>query len=372
MTSSAKPAVLLLEDGTVFRGQGIGKAGTTTGEICYNTGMTGYQEIFTDPSYYGQLMTMTNAHIGNYGANTNEQESRIPQISGLVCRNFAGDTFSRLNGGYSLQAFLAEHNLTGISGIDTRALVKHVRDKGTMNAIVSTADYSITGLQEILSEVPQMDGLELSSVVTTQAPYTLGPDDAPYKVAALDLGIKETIPDQLLARNCQVRVFPGHTSFEELEAWEPDGYFVSNGPGDPAAVSYAMKTVELMLAQRKPFFGICLGHQLFALAKGAQTYKMHTGHRGINHPVKNLDTGHCEITSQNHGFAVDQDSVAKTPDLKVTHINLNDGSIEGLASQSQPAFSVQYHPEASPGPHDARYLLTQFQNQIQAAKATLA
>lgn len=372
MTSSAKPAVLLLEDGTVFRGQGIGKAGTTTGEICYNTGMTGYQEIFTDPSYYGQLMTMTNAHIGNYGANANEQESRRPQISGLVCRNFAGDTFSRLNGGYSLQEFLAEHNLTGISGIDTRALVKHVRDKGTMNAIVSTADYSITGLQEILSEVPQMDGLELSSVVTTQAPYTLGPDDAPYKVAALDLGIKETIPDQLLARNCQVRVFPGHTSFEELEAWGPDGYFVSNGPGDPAAVSYAMKTVELMLAQRKPFFGICLGHQLFALAKGAQTYKMHTGHRGINHPVKNLDTGHCEITSQNHGFAVDQDSVAKTPDLKVTHINLNDGSIEGLASQSQPAFSVQYHPEASPGPHDARYLLTQFQNQIQAAKATLA
>lgn len=372
MAFSTTAAVLLLEDGSTFYGHGIGVRGTTTGEICYNTGMTGYQEIFTDPSYFGQIMIMTNAHIGNYGVHKLEQESGRPQISGLVCRNFAGDVYSRQKGQYSLQHFLSEHGLTGISGIDTRALVKHVRDKGTMNAVISTENHAFDALQGIISDVPSMDGLELSSKVMTEKPYTVGPDDAPYKVAALDLGIKQTIPEQLVARGCQVQVFPGHTPFQEIEATRPDGYFVSNGPGDPAAVSYALDTVTSMLNQGKPFFGICLGHQLFALAKGGTTYKMHTGHRGINHPVKNLESGRCEITSQNHGFAVARPSIEQLDDLAVTHINLNDHSIEGLASRTQPAFSVQYHPEASPGPHDARYLLTKFQNLIKASKPTPA
>ena len=361
-------AILMLADGTIFKGYALGAIGTTTGEICYNTGMTGYQEIFTDPSYFGQIMTMTNAHIGNYGVHDKEQESARLQISGLVCRNFTDESYSRKLSSGSLQNYLAKQQLVGIKGVDTRALVKHVRDKGAMNAIVSSEHFDQDWLQDKLAAVPAMDGLELSSKVTTNAPYTVGSNDAAFKVAALDLGMKQTITEQLVARDCQVKVFPGSTSFKDLEAWEPDGYFVSNGPGDPAAVHYALPTVQAMLEQQKPFFGICLGHQLFALAKGANTYKMHNGHRGINHPVKNLDTGKAEVTSQNHGFAVEQESVANLSDLRVTHVNLNDQSIEGLASKSQQAFSVQYHPEASPGPHDARYLLTKFQNLIAASK----
>lgn len=367
-SSSAYSATLLLADGTVFKGYALGVSGTTTGEICFNTGMTGYQEIFTDPSYYRQLMIMTNAHIGNYGVNPKEQESLTPQISGLVCRNFAGENYSRNLSSESLQSFLASHELTGISGIDTRALVKHVRDKGTMNAIISTENKPLNELKQELSNVPEMDGLELSSKVTTSTPYVIGSNTSTYRVAALDLGIKQTILKQLGERDCQVKVFPGHTDFSTIEEWEPDGYFISNGPGDPSAVSYALGTVQHMLSRQKPFFGICLGHQLFALAKGGETYKMHNGHRGINHPVKNLETGRSEITSQNHGFSVDPDSIERISDLRVTHVNLNDQSIEGLASKSQPAFSVQYHPEASPGPHDARYLLTHFQQLMKAAK----
>lgn len=365
-------AILLLADGTVFRGYGLGAVGTTTGEICYNTGMTGYQEIFTDPSYFGQIMTMTNAHIGNYGVHEEEQESNNLQISGLVCRNFTAEAYSRHSGSDSLQQYLARLGLVGIKGVDTRALVKHVRDKGAMNAIISTELSSLDALHEKLAAVPGMDGLELSSKVTTQASFTVGANDAHYRVAALDLGIKHTILDQLVARGCQVHVFPGNTPFAEIEGWNPDGYFVSNGPGDPAAVNYALPTVSEMLARNKPFFGICLGHQLFALAKGARTYKMHNGHRGINHPVKNLETGTAEVTSQNHGFAVESASVQAIEDLAITHVNLNDQSIEGLASKSQKAFSVQYHPEASPGPHDARYLLTKFQQLIAASKPTPA
>lgn len=365
-------AKLVLEDGAVFNGYAIGASGTTTGEICYNTGMTGYQEIFTDPSYYGQIMIMTNAHIGNYGTNSQEQESNTLQISGLVVRNFTGEAYSRNLSNDSLQNYLTHHGLVGISGVDTRALVKHVRDKGAMNAIISNAHHSEDELKEKLTTVPDMDGLELSSKVTTKSPYTVGADHAEYRVAALDLGIKDTIPQQLVERNCKVRVFPGKTHFEDIEEWNPDGYFISNGPGDPAAVSYAIPTVVKMLEQQKPFFGICLGHQLFAIAKGAKTYKMHNGHRGINHPVKNLDRGTAEITSQNHGFAVESASIEAIEDLRVTHVNLNDQSIEGLASKSQNAFSVQYHPEASPGPHDARYLLSHFQEQLAANKTTPA
>ncbi len=372
MPQDLPTAKLVLDDGAVFDGCAIGASGTTTGEICYNTGMTGYQEIFTDPSYYGQIMIMTNAHIGNYGTNSQEQESQNLQISGLIVRNFTAEAYSRTLSSESLQAYLAHQGLVGISGVDTRTLVKHVRDKGAMNAIISTGHHSVDELKDKLTEVPAMDGLELSSKVTTQRPYTVGSDHAEYRVAALDLGIKDTIPEQLVQRNCKVRVFPGKTSFEEIEKWNPDGYFISNGPGDPAAVSYAFPTVKKMLEQQKPFFGICLGHQLFAIAKGAKTFKMHNGHRGINHPVKNLDRGAAEITSQNHGFAVESASVEAVDDLRVTHINLNDQSIEGLASKSQNAFSVQYHPEASPGPHDARYLLSHFQEQLAANKTTPA
>lgn len=368
---SQNPAVILLEDGTCFFGQSVGKHGTTTGEVCYNTGMTGYQEIFTDPSYYGQIMTMTSVHIGNYGVRIDESESGNPQINGLVCRNFS-ELFSRQMGDKSLNEFLKENELVGIAGIDTRALVKHVREKGAMNAIISSETTEIEDLEDILSKTPNMEGLELSTEVTTQEAFTKGDPNATYRVAVLDLGIKSTILDQLIDRDCYLKVFPAKSDFQAINEWEPDGYFVSNGPGDPAAIHYAIDTAKGMLESEKPFFGICLGHQLFALAMNCDTYKMHNGHRGINHPVKNLITQRCEITSQNHGFAVDQQSVEQHPDLDVTHINLNDHSIEGLRSKTKDAFSIQYHPEASPGPHDARYLFNQFHEMLQKGKGIMA
>ncbi len=357
-------AVILLQDGTRFWGHPVGKIGTTTGEVCYNTGMTGYQEIFTDPSYYGQIMTMTNVHIGNYGVRLAESESGAPQINGLVCRNFS-ELFSRHMGDKSLSEFLKDNVLVGIAGIDTRALVKHVREKGAMNAVISSENTNIDDLKQILSKTPSMEGLELSTDVTTQEAFTKGNPDAKYRVAVLDLGIKSTILDQLLERDCYLKVFPAKSDFQTINEWQPDGYFVSNGPGDPAAIHYAIDTAKGMLSSEKPFFGICLGHQLFALAMDCDTYKMHNGHRGINHPVKNLISQRCEITSQNHGFAVDQKSVEEHSDLEVTHINLNDHSIEGLRSKTKDAFSIQYHPEASPGPHDARYLFDQFHKMLQ-------
>lgn len=369
--SSQNQAVLLLADGHYFYGQPVGKRGTTTGEVCYNTGMTGYQEIFTDPSYYGQIMTMTNVHIGNYGVKIEESESLSPKINGIVCRNFTNE-YSRQLGDKSLQEFFEDNNLVGITGIDTRALVKHVREKGAMNALISSENHDLEELKKQLAQTPDMNGLELSSEVSTQESFTKGNPEDPYRVAVLDLGIKTTILDQLTERGCYVKVFPAKTEFQEINDWEPDGYFVSNGPGDPAAVNYAIDTGKGMLATEKPFFGICLGHQLFALAKDCDTYKMHNGHRGINHPVKNLVTQRCEITSQNHGFAVDQDSIENNPELEVTHINLNDNSIEGLRSKVQDAFSVQYHPEASPGPHDARYLFNHFLDLLKKYKGEAA
>ncbi len=356
---NGNPAVLVLADGTYFYGQAVGKKGTTTGEVCYNTGMTGYQEIFTDPSYYGQIMTMTSVHIGNYGIKSTESESQSPKINGLVCRNFSNQ-YSRKMGDRSLQQFFEDNGLVGIAGVDTRALVKHVREKGAMNALISSENSNLEDLLSQLGQTPEMEGLELSTNVTTQESFTKGNPDASFRVAVLDLGIKSTILDQLVDRGCYLKVFPAKTEFQEINEWEPDGYFVSNGPGDPAAVNYAIDTVKGMLNTNKPFFGICLGHQLFALAMGCETYKMHNGHRGINHPVKNLITQRCEVTSQNHGFAVDHNSVENHEDLEVTHLNLNDNSVEGLKSKTFDAFSVQYHPEASPGPHDARYLFNHF------------
>src|SRR3546814_834960 len=310
------PAVLLLEDGTVFYGKAAGKIGTTAGEICFNTGMTGYQEIFTDPSYYAQIMVTTNAHIGNYGIQADEVESGSIKIAGLVCKNFTYN-YSRKQATESIQDYYLNENIVAISDVDTRALVRHIRDKGAMNAIISSETTNLDELKEKLAGVPSMAGLELSSEVSTTEPYTYGNDDAPIRVAALDLGIKKNILRNFDDRGVLVKVFPARTTFEEMEEWQPDGYFISNGPGDPAAMDYAVETVKKIIAADKPLFGICLGHQLLALANGISTHKMHNGHRGINHPVKNILRNHCEVTSQNHGFGIDAEGVRNSDKVEI-------------------------------------------------------
>ncbi|MCF6223745.1 MAG: glutamine-hydrolyzing carbamoyl-phosphate synthase small subunit [Flavobacteriaceae bacterium] len=361
-----KKAILLLEDGTVFEGKSIGIEGTAVGEICFNTGMTGYQEIFTDPSYYGQLMVSTNAHIGNYGTNKNEQESDSIKISGLVCRNFSFE-YSRENADTSLFDYFEKQNFVAISDVDTRALVRYIRDKGAMNAVIST-NTDLEYLKKKLDKVPSMDGLELASKVSTKEPYTVGNENATYKISALDIGIKQNIINNLVKRDCLVKVFPFDTSFEKMSAFEPDGYFLSNGPGDPTPLKSAQTVAKEIIKRDLPLFGICLGHQVIALANGISTYKMHNGHRGINHPVKNLITGKGEITSQNHGFVVDKDAVEKNNDFEITHEHLNDHTLAGMRMKNKNCFSVQYHPEASPGPHDSSYLFDQFIDNINSVK----
>ena len=357
------PARIVLEDGTVYEGYSAGKIGTTTGEICFNTGMTGYQEIFTDPSYYGQVMVMTNVHIGNYGIKYDESESKQVQIRGLITRNYT-NLFSRHMSDAEIQDFLLDHEIVAITGVDTRALVRHVRDKGAMNVIISSEGKSIDQLKEELAKVPGMSGLELASTVTTDEAYTMGESDAALKVAVMDYGVKQSILTNMVDRGCYLKVFPAKTSWEEIQEFGPDGFFASNGPGDPAPMNYAVETVQQMLATGKPFFGICLGHQIFARAMGISTFKMHNGHRGINHPVKNLKTGKSEITSQNHGFSISREDVESNANLEITHINLNDDTVEGIAHTSLPAFFVQYHPEAAPGPNDAKYLFDSFINSL--------
>ncbi|QBQ40323.1 glutamine-hydrolyzing carbamoyl-phosphate synthase small subunit [Sphingobacterium psychroaquaticum] len=360
MTNYSKlPAILVLEDGTVYHGKAAGKIGTTTGEICFNTGTTGYQEIFTDPSYYGQIMVTTNAHIGNYGIDEDDTESASIQIAGLVCKNY-NINYSRQMADTSIQSYFEEENLVGISDIDTRSLVRHIRSKGAMNAIISSENLDVASLKAKLAEVPSMDGLELSSFVSTKEPYYYGEESAPTRIAVLDLGIKKNILRNFDARQVYAKVFPAKTTFQEMEAWNPDGYFISNGPGDPSAMEYAITTVKEILAADKPMFGICLGHQILALANDIRTQKMHNGHRGINHPVKNIIANRCEITSQNHGFGVVAEDIEKSDKVEITHVNLNDQSIEGIRVKGQKAFSVQYHPESSPGPHDSRYLFDDF------------
>src|ERR1700743_67898 len=354
------PAVLLLADGTVFHGKAAGKIGTTTGEICFNTGMTGYQEIFTDPSYFGQIMVTTNAHIGNYGITHEEVESEKIQIAGLVCKNY-NITYSRKQADESIQDYFQSQNLVGISDVDTRQLVRHIRDKGAMNAIISSEILDIEELKAKLDEVPSMDGLELSSKVSSPETYTFGDENAAYRVAVLDLGVKKNILRNFDDRDVYAKVFPAKTSFEEMEKdFAPTGFFISNGPGAPAAMPYAIDTVKKVLASEKPMFGICLGHRLLALANDIPTIKMFNGHRGLNHPVKNVIINHCEVTSQNHGFGVVPEAVRASDKVEITHVNLNDQSIEGIRVKGKKAFSVQYHPESSPGPHDSRYLFDQF------------
>ncbi|MGE8430309.1 MAG: glutamine-hydrolyzing carbamoyl-phosphate synthase small subunit [Sphingobacterium sp.] len=360
MTNYSKlPAILVLEDGTVYHGKAAGKIGTTTGEICFNTGTTGYQEIFTDPSYFGQIMVTTNAHIGNYGIDEDDTESNQIQIAGLVCKNY-NINYSRKMADESIQSYFEEGNLVGISDVDTRSLVRHIRDKGAMNAIISSETLDVEELKRQLAKVPSMDGLELSSKVTTAEPYFFGNENASLRVAVLDLGIKKNILRNFEARDVYTKVFPAKTTFEEMEKWNPDGYFISNGPGDPAPMDYAIETVKAILNANKPMFGICLGHQILALANGIRTSKLHNGHRGINHPVKNIIANRCEITSQNHGFGVVAEDIQNSENVEITHVNLNDQSIEGIRIKGQKAFSVQYHPESSPGPHDSRYLFDDF------------
>lgn len=356
-----KKAYLLLEDGFKLEGTAIGYTGTTGGEICFNTGMTGYQEIYTDPSYYGQIVINTTPHIGNYGTVDQEQESAHPQIKGIIINDFS-QINSRLTSTESLQEYLERHKICGIADLDTRRLVRHIRSKGAMNAVISS-ELDEDKLQAELEKVPSMEGLELASVVSTNEPYVLGEGNK-LKVAVLDLGVKTSILTNLVDRGCECKVFPAKTSFEEIKKYNPDGYFLSNGPGDPAVMDYSVETATKMLSDNKAVFGICLGHQIIARTQGISTYKMHHGHRGINHPVKNLVSGKSEITSQNHGFAITESDVENSSKVEATHMNLNDQTIEGISVLGKNVFSVQYHPEASPGPHDSKYLFDQFVNNI--------
>ena len=357
--TTRQSAILLLSDGTIFHGKSIGISGTTFGEVCFNTGMTGYQEIFTDPSYFGQLMVATNAHIGNYGVNDSEIESGSVKIAGLVCKNFSFN-YSRSDASGSLEDYFIKQNLICISDVDTRALVSYIRENGAMNAVICTDDTSVEELKIALSKVPDMKGLELASKVSTTEPYFFGKEKATYKIAALDLGIKMNILRNLAKRDCYIKVFPFDSTYQDLAAFNPDGYFLSNGPGDPEPLSGAIQVAKEILDNDKPLFGICLGHQIIGLANGISTYKMFNGHRGINHPVKNIITGKGEITSQNHGFAVNKEELDNHPNLEITHLHLNDGTVAGMRMKDKNCFSVQYHPEASPGPHDSSYLFDQF------------
>ncbi|MEQ6124617.1 glutamine-hydrolyzing carbamoyl-phosphate synthase small subunit [Pseudotenacibaculum sp. MALMAid0570] len=362
-----KKALVLLADGTIFYGKSVGIEGTATGEICFNTGMTGYQEIFTDPSYFGQIMVTANAHIGNYGINYREVESDGIKISGLVVRNFSFE-HSRVDSNGNLKDWFTEHNLVAISDVDTRALVAYIRDNGAMNAIISTEVDNIEELKAKLAEVPSMEGLELASKVSTKEPYFVGDENAEVKIAALDIGIKKNILRNLAKRGAYIKVYPYNASFEDLHSWNPDGYFISNGPGDPEPLKEAQEVAKEIIKRDLPLFGICLGHQVIALANGISTYKMHNGHRGINHPVKNLLTGKGEITSQNHGFAINREETEAHPDVEITHVHLNDQTVAGIRVKDKNCFSVQYHPEASPGPHDAEYLFDQFIENVKKSK----
>jgi carbamoyl-phosphate synthase small subunit len=365
-------AVLGLEDGTCYEGIAVGALGATGGEVVFNTSMTGYQEILTDPSYAGQIVTMTAAEIGNYGVTLEDVESRAPMVAGFVVRD-ASPIASNWRASGSLERYLETHHIVAVGGIDTRALTRKLRSGGVMRGVIATGDVREDDVVERARAVPQMEGSDLVRGVTCAAPFEwsgdrrapgdldLGVDrvaSRPLRVAAYDFGVKWNLLRRLAAYGCQVCVYPATAPAATLLATRPDGVFLSNGPGDPAVLDYAIESVRTILAAGMPVFGVCLGHQLLALALGARTYKLKFGHRGANHPVRQLATGRVEITSQNHGFAVDPASLP--PALEVTHLNLYDGTVEGLRHATEPAFCVQYHPEASPGPHDSDYLFKEF------------
>jgi carbamoyl-phosphate synthase small subunit len=354
--------VLVLSDGTIFKGKSCGKIGTTTGEIAFNTGMSGYQEIFTDPSYHGQIITMANAHIGNYGTNKLEVESNSSQIKGLVVKKFAHH-FSRYGDDNELlNEFLLKDNVVGIKDVDTRALISHIRENGAQNAIISSEDKTLDELKVLLSKAPNMKGLELASKVSTKETYEVG--NGKYKVALIDFGVKKNIIRCLNERDCMVKVFPFDISLKDVKSFNPDGILLSNGPGDPEPLKESINLVKDLVDLNFPIFGICLGHQVLALSQGLKTEKMHNGHRGINHPIKNLITSKCEITSQNHGFVVNKKEVERHSGVALTHLHLNDNTVAGISLIGKKAFSVQYHPESSPGPNDSRYLFDQFVENI--------
>lgn len=357
-----------LEDGTVVSGVAIGQRGETGGELCFNTSMTGYQEIMTDPSYHGQIMMMTYPHIGNYGTMEEDMEAARPMIAGLVVRAFSHSFSNRMADG-SLDAFMRSHELVGISDVDTRSLVRHIRTKGVMNAVISSVDLDEDSLIEKARSWPSMEGLELASRVTTDSVYDFSDGEGP-RIAVFDYGVKLNILRSFRANDCGVRVFPADAALSDVLEWNPDGIFFSNGPGDPRSMPNAIATAKEAMSMDIPLFGICLGHQLMALASGLEVYKMFVGHRGANHPVKNLSTGRVEVSTQNHGFSVDLDSI-KDDVAEMTHVNLNDGTVEGVAFKQCRAFSVQFHPEASPGPHDSHYLFEHFLSKIDSARETV-
>ena len=364
-----KKAILLLDDGSVYHGKAAGIKGIATGEICFNTGMTGYQEIFTDPSYFGQLMVTTNVHIGNYGAKNLDAQSDNVKINGLICRDF-NERYSRQLADSSIQEYFEANNTVAIYDVDTRAIVKKIRTKGAMNAIISTEELDVDVLTSKLKDVPNMDGLELASKVSTKAAYYFGDPHHASKVAVMDYGVKKSILQCISNQGNYLKVFPAETEYSEVKKWSPDGIFLSNGPGDPSSMQYAKDFAIEALNDDIPLFGISLGHQILALANGLETYKMKHGHRGLNHPVINVASTKCEITSQNHGFGVTAESIRANPDIEITHINLNDDTIEGIKVKNKKAFSVQYHPEASPGPHDSRYLFEEFKNLMETKSVT--
>ena len=373
-------AILALEDGTWFQGVSAGAPGQTEGEVVFNTSMSGYQEVLTDPSYAGQIVTMTAPQIGNYGVADTDRESERPQVAGFVMRD-PSPVSSNWRSEGTLRDYLTRHNIVAIGDIDTRALTKKLRSAGVMRGLIATGTVDPAALVEKARQIAHMEGSDLVKDVTCKEPYDFETSLAdavtdasygvaplrrakrPLRVAAYDYGIKLNILRRLAAHGCQVRVFPASTPAAELLAWKPDGIFLSNGPGDPAAVTYAIDNIKQIAQTDVPTFGICLGHQLMGLALGAKTYKLKFGHRGGNHPVKQLDSGAIEITSQNHGFAVDPNSLPSN--VRVTHLNLYDGTIEGLRHTDKPIFSVQYHPEASPGPHDADYLFQDFLDEME-------
>lgn len=359
MRQESIPAVLLLQDGTIFYGQSCGAKGTTTGEIAFNTAMTGYQEVFTDPSYFGQCLVMATSHIGNYGVHADEVESAKCQVAGIIIKKFS-DVASRAGNDGTLQNYLVRDHVVGICDLDTRALVRHIRENGAMNCIISTETSDLVELNAKLNQAPDMNGLELASRVSCSEAFEFGDSSSEMRVAVLDFGVKLNILRCLEERGAFLKVFPLNVTLQEILEWSPDGVMFSNGPGDPSAMPYTIELTAKIIETGIPCFGICLGHQLIGLSQGLKTVKMFNGHRGVNHPIKNLITGKGEITSQNHGFVISRESIANNTDVEITHVHLNDDTVAGIRLKSKPVFSVQYHPEASAGPHDSRYLFDDF------------
>ena len=362
---SPNPAILVLENGLIFKGNAFGAYGTTSGELCFNTGMVGYQEILTDPSYCGQIVTMTYPHIGNYGINVNYSESQSIQVSGFIVKEGVQHPSNHLSQS-SITEYLEQHNVVGIQNLDTRAITRIIRDQGAMNAIISSEILDPKILKEKLQTIPSMEGLNLTERVTCTKSYEYSkPKKTLFKVVVIDFGIKANILRLLKKHGCEITVVPSTATSDEIQKINPDGIFLSNGPGDPSAALGEIECIKSLIGNY-PIFGICLGHQLLALALGAKTFKLKYGHRGCNHPVKNLETGKVEITSQNHGFAISKENIPSN--IQVTHINLNDNTIAGISCPNIKAFSIQYHPESCPGPNDSQYLFDNFIQLMQKEK----